>query len=450
MSEAGFTLYDVLGIAPEATGDEIKTAYRRKQRVTHPDGSGSTETQSLFVLINKAYEVLSDPVRRREYDVSLSTPRSYENTYADTETPPAAAEPEAEWGTEAGWDAYDTYTRVNESILPHKQYAFQDEWFSPLPRSLKKNKLFIAISVVSLLIIAGIFITVGQPEMLLGYAPLALLMLLVAFTRFGRKLLVSVAAIYTVALLGFGLISLGQEMEIQNKLGAAILCLVATAVVVPLTIAVLRYQSHKDVVLERIPRLMSYEEAKYHSWGDPGAGLWDAEEKFGGARVEQGISGERKTATALETLYDIPGVRVFHGMRFPAANTQADVDHFVVCGNKIAIIDSKSWTPARYEWSPYGAILENGGKRERNVDALVHSSEKYKQIFAGCEVRSWVLIHPSDSGRADRLVLDNAYATSIILGSAQSTLTDLSQWFSEGNNGVVDRGLLHAVRAWMK
>ncbi|MBE0475555.1 MAG: molecular chaperone DnaJ [Coriobacteriia bacterium] len=60
--------YAVLGVGREATEDEIKRAFRRKARETHPDVAGHDGAEEAFKAINEAYEVLSDPDKRRVYD----------------------------------------------------------------------------------------------------------------------------------------------------------------------------------------------------------------------------------------------------------------------------------------------------------------------------------------------------------------------------------------------
>jgi len=65
-------LYEVLGISRGASQDDIRKAHRRLVREHHPDanpGDGSAEGR--FKEIQRAYEVLSDPERKREYDNKL-------------------------------------------------------------------------------------------------------------------------------------------------------------------------------------------------------------------------------------------------------------------------------------------------------------------------------------------------------------------------------------------
>lgn len=58
-------LYDVLGVDRSASADELKRAYRRKARESHPDAGGDEEQ---FKAVTHAYEVLSDASRRARYD----------------------------------------------------------------------------------------------------------------------------------------------------------------------------------------------------------------------------------------------------------------------------------------------------------------------------------------------------------------------------------------------
>ena len=59
-------LYDTLGVPKNASADEIKRAYRKLAREHHPDASGGDEAR--FKEIQGAYDVLSDPEKRKAYD----------------------------------------------------------------------------------------------------------------------------------------------------------------------------------------------------------------------------------------------------------------------------------------------------------------------------------------------------------------------------------------------
>jgi len=61
--------YDILGVSRDADEKEIKRAFRRLARKHHPDvNPGDPGAEERFKEINEAYEVLSDPEKRRKYD----------------------------------------------------------------------------------------------------------------------------------------------------------------------------------------------------------------------------------------------------------------------------------------------------------------------------------------------------------------------------------------------
>ncbi|AJC90672.1 co-chaperone-curved DNA binding protein A [Campylobacter subantarcticus LMG 24377] len=62
------SLYDTLGVAKNASADEIKKAYRKLARRYHPDINKEAGAEEKFKEINAAYEILSDEQKRAQYD----------------------------------------------------------------------------------------------------------------------------------------------------------------------------------------------------------------------------------------------------------------------------------------------------------------------------------------------------------------------------------------------
>lgn len=60
--------YETLGIAKNASPEEIKQAYRRLAMKHHPDKGGADGSEAKFKEINEAYQVLSDPQKKSMYD----------------------------------------------------------------------------------------------------------------------------------------------------------------------------------------------------------------------------------------------------------------------------------------------------------------------------------------------------------------------------------------------
>ena len=58
--------YEILGVLKTSTQEEIKKAYRKLALVHHPDKGGD---EDMFKKICESYEILSDPVKRKNYDI---------------------------------------------------------------------------------------------------------------------------------------------------------------------------------------------------------------------------------------------------------------------------------------------------------------------------------------------------------------------------------------------
>ncbi len=60
--------YDIMGVARDATQDDIKRSYRKLARKYHPDVSDDPKAEDRFKEVGEAYEVLKDPEKRAAYD----------------------------------------------------------------------------------------------------------------------------------------------------------------------------------------------------------------------------------------------------------------------------------------------------------------------------------------------------------------------------------------------
>jgi hypothetical protein len=73
--------YEVLGLRPGASDEDVKQAFRELAKVLHPDRNpGDPEAERRFKLVNTAYEALKDSARRRAYDEWLAFARKHERS----------------------------------------------------------------------------------------------------------------------------------------------------------------------------------------------------------------------------------------------------------------------------------------------------------------------------------------------------------------------------------
>ena len=68
MRDSAHSYYDVLGVAADATSEDIRKAYRRLAKAHHPDVSGDPKSSGRFRQIHEAYRALSTPENRTRYD----------------------------------------------------------------------------------------------------------------------------------------------------------------------------------------------------------------------------------------------------------------------------------------------------------------------------------------------------------------------------------------------
>jgi hypothetical protein len=84
------TLYDLLGVTPDATFEQLRRAYRERVRELHPDTNPRASDEAIRQL-NGAWSILSNAERRREYDCTM---RAAVDGKSHVETSPPISDPE--------------------------------------------------------------------------------------------------------------------------------------------------------------------------------------------------------------------------------------------------------------------------------------------------------------------------------------------------------------------
>ncbi|CAO5156431.1 J domain-containing protein [Frankia sp. AiPs1] len=94
------SLYEVLGIAPDASAEQIRHAYRAAARRTHPDAGGRP---AAFARVRVAYDVLGDPARRHRYDLRIADPTHRPHPGGRPSRPGATGTPGASTAAGSDW-----------------------------------------------------------------------------------------------------------------------------------------------------------------------------------------------------------------------------------------------------------------------------------------------------------------------------------------------------------
>jgi hypothetical protein len=119
---------------------------------------------------------------------------------------------------------------------------------------------------------------------------------------------------------------------------------------------------------------------------------------FGRPGQEPGQVGERLTAELLDQyLTRLPGARIFHGLAWPGS-VFADVDHAVLCGRRLVLIESKMWLPGHYTADETGTLWRNSHPFRGGAIRLPDGVVAFRELLPDLQVRGVLLIYPSRAG----------------------------------------------------
>ena len=130
-----------------------------------------------------------------------------------------------------------------------------------------------------------------------------------------------------------------------------------------------------------------------------GTPTWTTQE-----RARAGARGEQRTAIAFSALP--PSVAVLHDLRIPIPRITANVDHALVSGTQVWLIDSKQWAAGRY-WTLFGHSFR-GFRRFGPADKKTMSmaSTRYKTVAPAARLeRPIVVVHSASPARPVKLGL---------------------------------------------
>ncbi|CAH2350953.1 hypothetical protein CLIB1423_02S08900 [[Candida] railenensis] len=142
--------YEILGIQPNATDEEVKKSYKRLAIKYHPDKSSDPQHHELFIKIQKAYETLKDPKSRNQYDLetipAASSPRfpsttrgaTTTTTHHTTSSPGANSYYSYTTFSTTSSSYYDFYDRMNPNL--NRRSNVRDYRTQPQPDEIERRR----------------------------------------------------------------------------------------------------------------------------------------------------------------------------------------------------------------------------------------------------------------------------------------------------------------------
>lgn len=162
--------YSLLGVEPSSSKQEIRKAYLKLLKKYHPDVyNGDKKTaENVTIELNKAYTILSDIEKRRDYDSQLKTYKNYDIK----QKPQKANEYKTFTHKRTSTENVNTYAKFKNDKQKAKDEFYKKEYdkkneINKIKRKNKKNKSFLgetklnfAIFTVVLAIVVLIFILI--------------------------------------------------------------------------------------------------------------------------------------------------------------------------------------------------------------------------------------------------------------------------------------------------
>lgn len=223
------------------------------------------------------------------------------------------------------------------------------------------------------------------------------------------------------ALIGGWVLLLLAGLAVQLRSVALVLWL--TAVVAAGTVVLVLVRRQLEAL--RVDRLFAAEFGGRVVFGRPGAG--------------QDELAQPLTADVLEHyLTRLPGVRIFHGLAWPGS-VFADIDHAVLCGRRLVLIESKRWLPGHYTIGEQGYLWRNGHRFRGGMTRLPEGIAEFQAVLPDVEVCGALLVYPSRAGE-----ITTSEPSDLTLTPDQF-IREMGSWLAE-DPATVDRDVFRRVQ----
>ena len=114
--------YEVFGISPTASSEDINTAHKALAKMYHPDINSSEDAHEKMAMLNDAHDVLSDTVRRKKYDSELRQSRQQGSDQEKSSSPSSrAVEPNQTAETKRSRTTADAQIRAERAEVLRKK-----------------------------------------------------------------------------------------------------------------------------------------------------------------------------------------------------------------------------------------------------------------------------------------------------------------------------------------
>lgn len=138
---------------------------------------------------------------------------------------------------------------------------------------------------------------------------------------------------------------------------------------------------------------------------------------------------ERLTAELLSGYFRrLPGARIFHGLALPGS-VFADIDHAVLRGNRLVLIESKAWLPGVYAATSSGGLSRNGQRFRGGSSNLDSAVAAYRGLLPEIEVSAALVIYPSRAGEISTTAAH--HATTVTPTTPEQFVRDIGAWLAD-------------------
>jgi hypothetical protein len=405
--------YEILGVSPSATPEEITKAYRQMLRVVHPDASG---TSGLFRLVKTAHDTLKDPQSRAAYDARRRLPDPPPDVSRPAPPPPPPRRPSEHAGPAEPPPSPPPETSPESSrddrvrpvrAFPRVRPGFGAHW-----------KVVAAVGgwTAAWLIVLVLLWPATVPAGLVALLVLPVLAAPIIPTQVALR---SRPWVWVTCVAPFAATSFlaGTDAHPYWPFAGALagLALGGTG------LALAPYVVDRG---RRLDALVSRDSLEHQIFNVPGAGLVDAAAR----------DAAMTNAACLEGLAAMDGVRIVHGLTPPQlpGTARCHVEHVVLRDDRLAVIVARRWPAATYAWTERGTLTADGRRFPGGDTGIVTAVRAFRRVMPrGIQVRGFVSVLPDGATTGTGLRFLPAENDEVFAGTVDQVRGSVAAWLDD-------------------